>query len=108
MTQAGYKIDGDKISDYATFIAEFNRGFIFHVGGNWNGNLDAFNDYLSWADGRCRIRWSNSAASAVCLGYDAMASWLQDNLTSCHPTNRKQAHVDFGSIPQRRALSSSP
>lgn len=27
----------------------FNKkGFIHQIGGDWNGNLDAFNDYLFW------------------------------------------------------------
>ena len=27
-----------------------NDGFIRFVGGEWTGNLDAFNDYLKWPD----------------------------------------------------------
>ena len=75
-------------SDFAGFIIEFNRGFVSHVGGDWNGNLDAFNDYLSWADDRCTIRWLNADKSQTDLGHSAMADWLTGNLTRCHPTNR--------------------
>jgi len=32
------------------FIAEFHRGFISHVDGDWNCNLDAFDDFLTWRD----------------------------------------------------------
>ena len=49
MAQTVYEIDGANFSDFAGFIDEFNRGFITDVGGDWNGNLDAFNDYLGWA-----------------------------------------------------------
>ncbi len=87
MTQTVYEIDGANFSDFAGFIAEFNRGFISHVGGDWKGNLDAFNDYLSWADGRCTIRWANSAKSQSDLGHEAMADWLVNNLTSFHSSN---------------------
>ena len=27
-----------------------NIGFVGQVGGKWNGNLDAFNDYLTWPE----------------------------------------------------------
>lgn len=88
MVQTVYEINGANFSDFAGFIVEFNRGFINHVGGNWNGNLDAFNDYLSWADDRCTIRWVNSAKSRDDLGHTAMADWLVDKLTHCHPSHR--------------------
>lgn len=44
MDQTVFEIDGANFSDFGGFIAEFNRGFIQHVGGDWQGNLDAFND----------------------------------------------------------------
>ena len=88
MAQTVYEIDGANFSDFAGFITEFNRGFVSHVGGNWKGNLDAFNDYLSWADDRCTIHWLNADKSRADLGHSAMADWLTDNLTRCHPSNR--------------------
>jgi len=87
MTQSVYQIDGGNFSDFAGFIAEFNRGFVSDVGGDWNGNLDAFNDYLSWDDNRCTIRWLNADKSQADLGHSAMADWLAGNLTRCHPSN---------------------
>lgn len=88
MKQTVFDIDGNSFDDFDGFICEFNRGFVTQVGGQWNGNLDAFNDYLSWADDRCTIRWRNSEKSRVDLGHAAMAKWLSGNLTHCHPTNR--------------------
>jgi hypothetical protein len=88
MAQTVYEIDGANFSDFAGFIAEFNRGFVSHVDGDWNGNLDAFNDYLSWPDDRCTIRWLNADKSQADLGHCAMADWLVENLTRCHPSNR--------------------
>ena len=63
----------------------FNRGFITDVGGDWNGNLDAFNDYLGWADGRCTIRWLNSTKSRADLGHAAMAAWLSNKMADSSP-----------------------
>jgi hypothetical protein len=38
-------------ASWADFIAAFNKGFVREVGEDeWNGNLDAFNDYLWWPD----------------------------------------------------------
>ena len=88
MDRTTFEIDGNNFQDFAGFVAEFNRGFVSHVGGKWNGNLDAFNDYLSWTDSLSNIRWSNSAKSRNDLGYHAMAEWLSDNLLECHPSNR--------------------
>lgn len=31
-------------------IDAFNRDFCAHIGGHWNGNWNAFHDYLSWPD----------------------------------------------------------
>ena len=33
---------------FQDFIEAMNDAFIRDAGGDWNGNLDAFNDYLSW------------------------------------------------------------
>jgi len=45
-----FRIDCSNIDSYEDFIEAFNTGRIRSVRGEWNGNLDAFNDYLSWPD----------------------------------------------------------
>ena len=47
-----YVVDVSRATSWADFIAAFNEGFIGLVGGEWHGNLDAFNDYLWWPDER--------------------------------------------------------
>jgi len=42
------KIDCSNIKNYQDFIDLFNDLLFVPAGGKWNGNLDAFNDYLSW------------------------------------------------------------
>lgn len=45
-----YEIDCREVRTYDDFVAVFNRAFIETLGGRWDGNLDAFNDYLSWPE----------------------------------------------------------
>ena len=45
-----YTVDGRGVRSFDDFVAAMNAGFIRPAGGLWNGNLDAFNDYLSWPD----------------------------------------------------------
>jgi hypothetical protein len=45
-----YEIDCRQVESFEDLIAAFNSGLIEHVGGKWNGNLDALNDYLSWPE----------------------------------------------------------
>lgn len=93
MEGPNFEIDGERFDDFAGFIVEFNRGFVSQVGGNWKGNLDAFNDYLSWGDDRSTIRWLSSEKSRMDLGHDAMVEWLSGNLLRCHPTNRSSVQA---------------
>ncbi|PHS11627.1 MAG: barnase inhibitor [Blastopirellula sp.] len=86
--QKVFEIDGASFNDFAGFIDEFNRGYVAHVDGDWKGNLDAFNDYLCWHEERYFLRWRNSNKSQSDLGYAAMANWLKNNITQCHPSNR--------------------
>ena len=88
MDQTILEIDSRNFDDFAGFIQEFNRGFVSHLGGTWNGNLDAFHDFLSWPEDRCVLRWLNSAKSRDELGHAAMADWLDENLKRCHSSNR--------------------
>ncbi|HVL11105.1 MAG TPA: barstar family protein [Gemmata sp.] len=82
-----YVIDGETFSDFAGFIEECNRGFIRSFGGEWGGNLDAFNDYFYWGDGQYVLVWKHSEKSRTDLGYPAMAAWLEENSRRCHPSN---------------------
>jgi hypothetical protein len=38
------------VSSFKRFITAFNKGFCRHVHGRWNGNWNAFDDYLSWPE----------------------------------------------------------
>ena len=85
-----YKLNGQNFDDFDGFIRECNHSFIHEFGGNWSGNLDAFNDFLAWSDvGIYTLRWLNSDKSRHNLGYSAMVDWLSGNLERCLPSNRK-------------------
>lgn len=45
-----YIVDCREIQSFEDLIRAFNQGFVRQVGGNWNGNLDGLNDYLSWPE----------------------------------------------------------
>jgi hypothetical protein len=45
-----YRINLASVRSFDDFIAAFNAGLIDSLGGHWNGNLDAFNDYLYWPE----------------------------------------------------------
>ena len=39
-----YVVDVSAARSWSEFISAFNEGFVRQFGGDWNGNLDAFND----------------------------------------------------------------
>jgi hypothetical protein len=88
-----YVIDGANFGDFTGFVAECNRAFVRAFGGEWGGNLDAFNDYLWWGDEEYTLVWRNAAKSRTDLGHAAMADWLEANSRVCHPTNRPSVVV---------------
>ena len=45
-----YVVDVANVTSWEEFITAFNEGFVSTFGSEWNGNLDAFNDYLWWPD----------------------------------------------------------
>jgi len=85
-----YVIDGQNFTNFAEFTQEFNRAFA-DIGADWQGNLDAFSDYLDWptqetGNGYVLI-WRHSVVSRRNLGHSVTTSWLQERVQNCHPTN---------------------
>jgi hypothetical protein len=63
-----YVVDVSAVTAWADFVAAFKEGFVRPVGGEWNGNLDAFHDYLWWPEEhpyRLVIRGWQACAPAV-------------------------------------------
>ncbi len=83
-----YVVDCISVASFADFVEATNAGFIRAAGGEWNGNLDAFDEYLSWpADEQYELEFRDAQACATALGQVAMAGWLRDTLRTCHPDN---------------------
>ena len=60
------------------FYAAFNDAFIREFGGDWNGHLDAFNDYLYWP---CYDAPDGYRYRLTIVGWPACAAALHDELT---------------------------
>ncbi len=62
-------IDCSKINDFEEFIHIFNTMLINPLGGHWNGNLDAFNDFLSWPEDKYKLVLLGSSRCKEVLNY---------------------------------------
>lgn len=82
-----FTIDGRGVRSFDDFVEATNVGFVEQVGGKWNGNLDAFNDYLSWPEEEeYELQLLDSAGCSRNLGHAAQAAWLREHLGTCHPS----------------------
>lgn len=50
-----YIVDVSLAKSWDEVVATFNRDFLHHFKVEWNGNLDAFNDYLFWPEHPYRL-----------------------------------------------------
>lgn len=83
-----YTIDCTSVESFENFVKAANAGLIQPSDGNWSGNLDAFNDYLSWPpESEYELEIHGATKVAESLGHAAMAKWLRDTLKTCHPDN---------------------
>jgi hypothetical protein len=79
------------VHSFRDFVAAVNQGLLRSVGGEWNGNLNAFNDYLSWPEEEeYEIELRESAKCVAALGHQAMAEWLRECAETCHPSSVEQ------------------
>ena len=88
-----FTIDGRTVRSFPEFVEAVNVGFVEQVGGRWNGNLDAFNDYLSWQEGVYELELLDAASCARNLGHAAQAAWLRDHVETCHQSNVEDMRV---------------
>ena len=98
-----FVVDCQGASSFADFVNAMNDGFIRSVGGEWTGNLDAFNDYLKWPDeGEYQLEIVASARCRAALGHEAMAKWLTEKLLICHPSNTAGVRADLAAAEEAR------
>lgn len=99
-----FTIDGRAVRSFPDFVEAVNVGFVEQVGGRWNGNLDAFNDYLSWQEGVYELELLDAASCARNLGHAAQAAWLRGCVTtSRHATHQMSTICGFAWRKPRQA-----
>jgi RNAse (barnase) inhibitor barstar len=90
-----YVIDGSVFRTLEESAAEFTR--VLGLTSPWNGNLDAFNDFLRGGFGTPDegfvLIWRNSGLSKDRLGYVETSRWLEEDLKTCHPANVPSLHA---------------
>lgn len=75
-----FRIDTASVTSFDDFIARVNNDFCSLVGGKWNGNLDALNDYLSWPPGNFHLTITDASACQRVVGvWDTVLEILADN-----------------------------
>ena len=83
---ATYVLDGQTFDDYEGFRDEFNRVVLASIGATWGGDLNAFNDYLSYPNAPWVLVWKNSGELRRVLGHEAMARFWEPGLRNCYST----------------------
>jgi Barstar (barnase inhibitor) len=102
ITKKEYVVDGSRFSTLAETTAEFTR--VLGLAMPWNGNLDAFNDFLHGGfgtpDGGFILTWRHSNLSRQHLGYGETLRWLEERVQHCHASN--VAHFQERIVAARR------
>jgi len=98
-----YTIDCRHVRTFKDFVEATNVGLIRAAGGEWNGHLDAFNDYLSWPEeDTYELELLGAETCAAALDHNAMESSLQAAVQTGHPDNKayleaRQREAEHGS-----------
>jgi RNAse (barnase) inhibitor barstar len=87
-TKKVYVVDGSQFTTLAEAAAEFTR--VLGLAMPWNGNLDAFNDFLRGGfgtpEGGFILTWLHSDDSRQRLSYGETLHWLEERIQNCHPS----------------------
>ncbi|MDO8553882.1 MAG: ribonuclease inhibitor [Candidatus Micrarchaeota archaeon] len=95
-------IDGNNFETYEGFCNEVNEQLIGKSSNlEFNGNLDAFNDFLSGGFGKFEYRepitiiWKNSEKSKLILGFPETIEYIEAKLETCHPSNKEAVQKEL-------------
>jgi hypothetical protein len=88
-----FQVRCEAVQSFGDLVAAVNEGLVRPIGGEWNGNLDALNDYLSWVEEAYEVELLGSAQCVRALGHEAMADWLRQRLATCHPSSVEHMRV---------------
>ena len=111
-TKKVYTVDGSRFSTLAECAAEFTR--VLGLTMPWNGNLDAFNDFLRGGfgtpDDGFILTWRHSEISRERLGYGETLLWLEERVHHCHPStkNANPRHQTLCDASLRESLPTRP
>jgi RNAse (barnase) inhibitor barstar len=82
-------VDGKQFTTLSEAAEEFTRAL--NLTPPWNGDLDAFDDYLyggmGTPDAPFGLVWRHSDLSKQRLGYPETIRWFEDHLKTCHASN---------------------
>jgi hypothetical protein len=88
-TKKLYVVDGTRFETLAEAADEFTR--VLGLTMPWQGNLDAFNDFLRGGfgtpDDGFILVWRHSGISQERLGLGETLRWLEERVRHCHPSN---------------------
>jgi hypothetical protein len=90
-----FVLDVQRFGTLEEFCQEFNRVVFASELHKWQGNLDAFNDFLSWPPAPYTLEWRNSALSRERFGHNAMARRLLAVKSTCHPSNLPRIELEL-------------
>jgi hypothetical protein len=82
-----YSIDFKGCENFNDFIIRWNRNMFNSFEYEWNGNLDAFNDLLSWPENTYQIELINFEDAIKSLSYSENLKWNSEKLKKCHKSN---------------------
>jgi hypothetical protein len=96
-------IDGNKFSDFAGLVREFNPA-VFGDDRTWYGSLDQLDDCLRGGfgapEGDFTIEWLNSHKSQKDLGKEATLAWLEEAKDQVHPVSRENWSMQIALMEQ--------
>ena len=83
-----FTIDLSRVERFEDFIEAVNVGFVRDAGGEWNGNFDGLNDFMSWPEPESyELVLVGSKRCAHQLGHAEYERKLRARLETCHPAN---------------------
>jgi len=98
-------IDCSCFHSFQSFIDYMNS--IAFTKSKWNGNLDAFNDYLVGGFGNeiesRSIKIINSQEGKNALGKEETEIWLKEKKKTCHPSNIQFFETEINNLYYDRA-----
>lgn len=108
MTKKRIEINGQRFSNLMEFYDEIENHFTQNLDWKIGRNLNALNDVLYGGfgvhdyDEPIEIIWKNSDKSKIDLGFTETVKYIENKLTTCHPSNRDDVREDLELAKQNK------